>query len=243
MNKLLINQPAGIGDILFCYKLAVNFCDSGFKVVWPVIPLYLSDLQTYIEPHPNIKFTSIDSEFPLKSFFTQNEATLVKTDEGDVYLPLTFADRYYSPGESFLKAKYKLCDAQFPYNSWSDAIKLKRDSEKESRLFYEVLGLQEDDEFVLVNKKFGTAPDVRKKSFAVEESCKVVELRIVENFSLFDWCLVIERAQKIYSVDTSLFFLIELLDLKDTPLFAYSRHSHFIHVDDLFTSNWIYKYE
>ena len=129
------------------------------------------------------------------------------------------------------------------YDSWSKPIELVRDYGKEKTLFYDVLGLKDSDEYILVNKNYGTYPDVRIKNFSIDDHYKAIDLSVVEGYSLFDWCLVIERAKKIYSVDTSLFFIVELLGLETTKLFAYSRHPHFIHVDDLFTSNWIYKYE
>lgn len=252
MKNAIINQPAGLGDILFCYKLAAKLCENDFKVTWPVIPQYLSDIKKYIKPHPNIEFVDGEKDFSLKHF-SMYEMSPIITEQGDFYLPLTFADRHFQKGESFLKTKYKLFQAtqkalgldelEIPYDSWSEPIELIRDENKEKTLFYDVLGLEDSDYYILVNKKYGTYPDVRVKNFSIAESCKIIELDALEGYSLFDWCLVIERAKKIYSVDTSLFFLIELLDLKDTELFAYSRHSHFIHVDDLFTANWIYKYE
>ncbi len=41
MSKILIDQPAGLGDIIFCQKLADHVIDLGYEVIWPVSVEYL----------------------------------------------------------------------------------------------------------------------------------------------------------------------------------------------------------
>jgi len=41
MSKIcLIRQPAGIGDIFFCQKIAKDCITKGYEVWWPVIPQF-----------------------------------------------------------------------------------------------------------------------------------------------------------------------------------------------------------
>ena len=40
----------------------------------------------------------------------------------------------------------------------------------------------------------------------------VVELQILDGFTLFDWCKVLERAKKIYTVNTAINYIIDVLD-------------------------------
>ena len=40
----------------------------------------------------------------------------------------------------------------------------------------------------------------------------VVELKIVDGFTLFDWCKVLEKAKKIYTINTAINYLIEVID-------------------------------
>ena len=40
-NKIcLINQPAGLGDILLCQKMAYYYIDKGYNILWPVNSRY-----------------------------------------------------------------------------------------------------------------------------------------------------------------------------------------------------------
>ena len=46
MKTCLIIQPAGLGDIFFCQKIATHYSKNlGFKVIWPVYEhfLYIKD--------------------------------------------------------------------------------------------------------------------------------------------------------------------------------------------------------
>ena len=64
----LIRQPAGLGDILFCQKIADKIKSKyNIKVLWPVIDNYISlntELQTTTE------FCSINSDFAYKNLFS-----------------------------------------------------------------------------------------------------------------------------------------------------------------------------
>ena len=41
MKTVLIKQPAGLGDIFFCQKIANLFMEEGIRVVWPVQKQFL----------------------------------------------------------------------------------------------------------------------------------------------------------------------------------------------------------
>ena len=60
--------------------------------------------------------------------------------------------------------------------------------------------------------------------------CKVVEMKILEGYSLFDWYKVLENAKEINMVETSLNFLLEspmLFDkIKDKKLTLHYRGKH-----------------
>ena len=40
----------------------------------------------------------------------------------------------------------------------------------------------------------------------------VVELQIIEGFTLFDWCKVLEKAKSVFTINTSINYLIDVLD-------------------------------
>ena len=40
MRECVINQPAGLGDIIVCQKIAKHYYDQGYKIVWPIKDVY-----------------------------------------------------------------------------------------------------------------------------------------------------------------------------------------------------------
>jgi len=38
MKPCLIKQPAGIGDIFFCQKIARYMAYHGYQIIWPISP-------------------------------------------------------------------------------------------------------------------------------------------------------------------------------------------------------------
>ena len=69
MKTVLIKQPAGIGDILFCQKIAkVIQENTEYKsVVWPVAPVY-SYLEEYMGDD-DLHFPVNTDDFPFKEVY------------------------------------------------------------------------------------------------------------------------------------------------------------------------------
>ena len=71
MKTLLIKQPAGFGDILFCQKIAKVFRErTEYKeIIWPVASVY-SYIQEYMG-NDNFHFPSEDEDFSFKYSFLE----------------------------------------------------------------------------------------------------------------------------------------------------------------------------
>ena len=53
-----------------------------------------------------------------------------------------------------------------------------------------------------------------------------VNLRIIENFSLFDWCKVFENAIEIHTVHTGINYILDKLNLKAKKYYMYQGLHH-----------------
>ena len=58
---------------------------------------------------------------------------------------------------------------------------------------------------------------------------------IIDGFTLFDWCKVLEKANLIYTVNTAINYLIEVLDTsyKEYVIYSHSKHNQ-TQIDYLF---------
>ena len=68
-NLCLINQPAGLGDIMLCQKIADAVIAKGYQIYWPVIDQYLEDVKRYMQKD-GITFCSENDDFPLKQYYS-----------------------------------------------------------------------------------------------------------------------------------------------------------------------------
>ena len=251
MEKIgLIYQPCGLGDILFLQKVAYHIKDLGYEVYWPVVH-ELAWLNDYI---PDFNFVSWgDTEtkltgpplpdsvkFPFKEQYLQEKQTEI-TDE-------LYYFQGFIPGDPIMAGKYNQIDLD--WSDWRDYVRFNRNKEKENSLFYDVLGLKDEDEYVFVNRTLSTRPHLMFYEHISNSpdhyKCNVVEMSIVPGYSLFDWFKVFAQAKKIHMIETATNYFLESPELYDTmskkDLTLYHRPwGSWSEIDYLFNLPWKYQ--
>ena len=221
MKPCLIKQPAGIGDVFFCQKIARVMLEKGYDVFWPLRP-DIAWIQDYI---PDIIFPTLDDEFPMKDIYDRAAGYAIE-DSGAFISPAT-ANFTHNDGGN-MTSKYSMVGIDI--SDWADYFKYNRNTEKENELYYDVLGLTDDSEYVYVNSFYNT-DNHESNIFADQEyEYPVIENKIVEGYSLFDWCKVLENAKEIHTTPTSVCYLLETIDTKGKLVYTcreeyqYSEH-------------------
>jgi len=234
----LVYQPLGIGDVFFCQGIGKYFLNKGYRVIWPLASQVMY-LKEYINS-PGIEFVNKDLDFPRKDFYIEQNPLVIEKDF--VFLPLANAS-HRVPNSSLMYSKYELLGLDF--NIWRDNFNYTRNIERENNLYYNILGLKDKEEYVFLNKKFGTPPYFNEAPFNVDTNNKVIEMQFIPGDNLFDWLKVIENASMIVTVDTSYQYLMEKMNtLKATDFYCYPRSNNMDFVpiiDKIFTHiNWKY---
>lgn len=201
MKTCLIYQPVGLGDILWIQKIVDVIIADGYQIYYPVEDVYFDMISNYLKKD-NLHWVRTSDKFPLKEYFgTPN----VYQTEKELYLPISFADRYF-PNCSVMISKYYFVDV--PISDYRNNFKLNRDYKREENLI-KTYNLYKD--FVLVNKSFGTNP--KQREFPISTNKKVHVMNIDQDkkngFCLFDWIGAIEKASEIHTVETSLCYLVD----------------------------------
>jgi hypothetical protein len=239
MDNILIKQPAGIGDIFFTQKIAHTLAERyNCRIIWPVLDDFIW-VKDYLVA-PNVDFIPLSSNFKYKEVYEQPIGDILEIEGNCVYLPLQHAD-WSIPG-SVMDAKYKFVDLK--QEDWLDYFNFERNIEKENKLYYDVLGLKDGEQYSLVNRQFASPPYTQIcKHIKVETLGKYVEMSYLPEYTLFDWCKVIENAQAIHTVETSLNYILEKLNPK-CQLEMYSKYDppSYGQVQHLFKINWNYNY-
>ncbi len=234
MDKIcLINQPAGIGDIFYSLGIARHYQKLGYRIIWPVVKeiLWLKD---YID---GIEFCDWKGEFEKKDQYTER---IQKFTDDFVYLPINVSNEVI--GGLTMPSKYHY--AYVNPSTWLENFKWNRNIEKENRLYYNVLCLKDNEEYVFVNQNYVTPPRTEKFSMGFQTEDKTIEMGYIEGYTVFDWYKVIENASGIVTIDTCIQYMMETMsNLKAQFYYCYLRngiHTH-VQIKDLFKKTpWTY---
>ena len=177
--------------------------DQGYQVIWPLRP-DIHWIKDYIK---DIYFPTTDDDFIGKDIYDRGAGAVV--EEGGAFISPSTADITHNDGK-IMSSKYSMVGLD--HSDWQDYFKFERNFDKEDDLYYNVLGLKDDSEFVFINNLYNT--DIRDCELLSPENydLPVVELKIMDGFTLFDWCKVLEKAKSVFTINTSINYLIDVLD-------------------------------
>jgi hypothetical protein len=217
--KVIINQPFGVGDILFLSPL-VKLLDIE-EAIWPIVDHYYW-IKDYIQIN-NLTFIK-QSEF--------------KHIEGYSEIPFQHAHSIVPQAEDCMQAKYILLEAD--PELWR-TISFNRNKEKEKQL-KQHLNISVKEKFIFVNNNFAGPEFNYKVDIKPQTDLKIIYQEYIEGFTLLDWCGVMEQASEIHTVSTALFFVIEALNLEKISLHLYPRKpldKDLSPIKTLINSKWI----
>jgi len=171
--------------------------------MWPLRPdiVWIRDYIT------DIYFPSVNDSFPGKDIFDNAAGYVI--EENAAFISTATADITHSDGK-IMSSKYSMIGLD--YDDWQDYFHFDRNFDKENELYYNVLGLTDDAEFIFINNLYNT--DIKNSNLFSKNNfdLPVIELKILDGFTLFDWCKVLEKAKKIYTINTSINYIIEVID-------------------------------
>lgn len=205
-DKYVFNQFLSLGDILFLIPMARALMNEGNTVLWPIDARYLP-----------IKKHFLDINFVDKALYDlpYESRSAVMTPYGKL-LPYRFASENTGLTLRYcMEAKYRLYNHD--PSMWRE-LTWRRDYAHEATLI-ELLNLPE--KFNLVNRTFG-----HEASFTItpviNNDYPIVEMTNIPGYTLIDWLGVVERATEIHASNSSLNYLIELMNL-DCLVYLYPR--------------------
>jgi glycosyltransferase involved in cell wall biosynthesis len=230
-NTIIISQPQGLGDILFAMTLADDWVKEGHTVMWPVHHAY-----TNLGKHfPNIHFIEkhlVNVNHEIKAEQHKNGVTVIPLRWADQILKLQF--------KHVMRAKYDLYHKD--WRRWRE-ISIVRDTEAENRLYSDVLGIAEGEQYNLINNHFRTDTSGISIIPEINNGLRTIRLRTLDNYTLIDWMKVIENATYIHTVSTSINYLIELYPLKAKEVHLYVRkpeEKDFNFIQYILTKEYVY---
>jgi hypothetical protein len=118
-----------------------------------------------------------------------------------------------------MHAKYKLLNADLEI--WR-SLSFSRNLEKENEL-KQIFKIDPAEEIIYINNHFAGPEYNYTLDINLNTSKRIIKQEYVDGFTLLDWCGILEQATEIHTVSTSLFFVIESLQLTTVELNLYPR--------------------
>lgn len=228
-NICVFNQFFGLGDILFIEPIMRKYFQYGYKIVLPVLEQYLS-LKSYF---PYIEFVRKDLYN-----INYNEKKIINKNN-KLILPLRWSKEYFigSTFEDTMRNKYRMVNIDL--NEWRTLTWLRHRYKEEN--LKKILNINDGDKYNLINKNFHTFKN-KKININIDNGIKNIEIDFIDGYTLLDWSSIIENATTIHTVDTSLLYLLEVLDLSTEDIHIYQRYegkNDFRKTEYLFKKNFI----
>lgn len=221
MKKIcVIRQPAGLGDILHLFKVAVKLLKQKkvSKVYWPVYSGY-NYIHEYIS-YPGIIFVDKEEDYPFKKFLEENNPHYIINNDDLIYIPFEIADRVVrssKPGPLYCKYEFVNLD----YSDWYKYLDIKRNFEREKELenFLQEQSPFDINNFVLVNRFYGTTHQERREA-NIPKFKNEVTIQEYDFDRPFDWIGLALKSKEIHTVDTSFCWIFRVLNVNNLTLYG-----------------------
>ncbi len=210
-KKVFVDQPGYLGDIIFVMAIAQKYAKEGYVVDYPVYDEYLES-PSIQKNFPTINFASINKFPNYKKYY----CTKLSEDSEYIYLP--FISNYLkNPCHNHMEFKYKYLN--IPVSTWRN-VEITRDFNAENKLSLE-LGIKEGEKYNLVNEYHKRA--FVKAPIRFNSKNKNIFMSKIKGYNLFDWIGVMEKAESIHTVGTSIIFLMDAINTMPKEMHIYRR--------------------
>lgn len=217
-NKLLIQQPGKVGDIICCAPIAKYYADQGYEVHWQVPKEY----------HP--LFSYFDYVTPVEEISEQYSRNIDISFGLNLKSPtnITWQKRKRDL-DSFVTLKYEL--AGVPVSELRN-LSYNRNQANEQMLLNQVKESY-GDTYILVHDESDYGTPIK-----VDSTFPIVYFEKVQGVSIFDWRLVIENAKQIHCIDSSLANFVDCVET-EAELFYYKTDRVPMKADEtILTKKW-----
>lgn len=247
LGHLGLIQTRGLGDIIVALPIAhwLITREGWQQISWPVQSEWVDDLERAI---PWINWIGVDRD-PSGRFFYDEPMRLLSAAGADQCLPLyqaltghpEFSASSAFQIQSFDQHKYHVAGVPFDYK-WrafrDDPRLISRDPERERALKDLALGGDTSTPWITAHLEGSDGTRTPLDPALIPEGHRLVEIRPIEGYSLFDWLGVIESSQAFVGVDSVWVNLIDQLGWPQTDLDCYFIPRSHIQLTPVLAGPW-----
>lgn len=223
----------GLGDHLVCYGIIKEWAKSYEKI------LYRSDYMTDLAFNNSLRvYSSIPNVelirkpiIPVNGVSTEVDWPIANTQEWFQKVGYWNDNPNENMPQELEKEKEKwyydyqwYLHANVPFNLRWDNFFLERDMNKEKEIYYDVLGLKDNEIFAFIHEDtsrgFEFYPEGYKMNMNyVSQNIKLVELQKIPDVNLLDLTYTLEKSSEIHSFNSGVAIFIDLMLKQHDKLF------------------------
>jgi hypothetical protein len=203
MKELYLCIHHGFGDYVVCYGLVKELAKR-----YDTIYLFAINHRSYLQTNN------------IRRLYSSIENVRIITDD-----PNSIKDVFYIGGAKFSEAAAKNPNIEYqrffydqagvPLNLLWDNFYFERNMEREKRIYYDILGLKDNEEYIflhddpvrhfVINKKY--IPDL-----------KIIHLVDLPEISILDTLYLVEKAKQVHMTNTGLVSFVDQMNIKHSSL-------------------------
>ena len=198
MRRLGIIQPGRLRDIIICLPIAKYYFDRGYEVTWPVLSQYYDTFRDI----DYVQAISLDCNINNCVSLAKEICNSIECEQIDLSFGFynSSVAAYHSDinyAKNFVEAKYKLSNVPL-HERWN--LCFSRDKQREDLLYKQMV---KNPDYILVHE------DSSQGHHFSADGDNIIKVLPLEDFNIFNWMKIIENAQEIHCVDSSICNLIE----------------------------------
>ena len=204
MNSLYLCTHYGFGDYVICYGLVKELAKKHDNVI------------LFARPHrSNLHIDNI------KRLYSSIENVQICLDE-----PALYSNVLYLGWEELAKARRRNRNVSFPkffydqvnvpLNLMWDNFYFKRDKRREFEVYYDRLGLKDNEEYIFLHDDPIRGFLINKKYINID--FRVIHLVELEDVSILDTLYLVEKSKEVHAITTGLVSFIDQMNIKHDNL-------------------------
>jgi hypothetical protein len=222
IKKIGLIQSRGLGDLVISLPIAHHYHCAGYQVYWPICEEFASSMQPAA---PWINWIPITTDSHGAFYYdvpVQKLHAAGVTDIICLYQALTghpeFSQEPYFAHTKF--DQYKYIQAGVPFkNKWKLDECIVRNKEREQALYDQLVT---NNNYVVIHRH-GSDYTATVDFNIIPNNWQIIEVN-EQTDSVFDWLMILERAQSLIMVDSVFANLVDQLDIGDDRYFIPRSH-------------------
>jgi hypothetical protein len=220
-KKLGLIQTRGLGDIIISIPIAHHYYQQGWEVYWPIVDSWVDQMTAAC---PWIKWIPVTPD--AGAFFYETPLQRLKNFKCDEIIPLyqaltgqDFHNEVFFQHTKFDQYKYLRAGVPF-IEKWQLAKCITRDPVREQALYDRLVT---NTNYVVVHLE-GSDHRAGWDSGMVPTNWQTIEITADKTNNIFDWLLILERAQSLVLVDSVFSNIVDQMSIGDDNYFIPRSH-------------------